>query len=120
MVREEGKWEYRKHQQLNFGESDFKQFLELRYQIFVAIAKDGNLETFVTSPLSRHLDEKLKHVHKAIGFVDRSKRKTHATTKYYSEKPESAYVQLRLFTKKSETEKSQQAVFDYYKLDELI
>ena len=67
--------------------------------------KIENLAFFVTSPLIGYLDEQLKHVQKAIAIVNRSKRKITATRmKYYSEKSESAYVQLCLFTRKTETE----------------
>lgn len=124
VFRKDVNGEFRKHQQINLGEGDFKQLLLLRNQIVVAavdFAKDEKLEPIVTAPLSRDLDEQLKHVQKAITIVDRSKRKIIATMKkYYVEKPESSYVQIRLFTRKTETEKFQQIVFVNYKLDEFL
>ena len=124
VFRKDVNGEFRKHQQINLGETDFKQLLLLRNQIVVAtvdFAKDEKLEPIVTAPLSKDLDEQLKHVQKAITIVDRSKRKIIATMKkYYVEKPESAYVQIRLFTRKTETEKFQQIVFVNYKLDEFL
>ena len=76
--------EFRKHQQITLGESDFKQLLLLRNQIVFAtadFAKDEKLQPVVTAPLSKDLDEQLKHVQKAITIVDRCKRKIIATMK---------------------------------------
>ena len=75
----------------------------------------------VTSPLSKDLDEQLKHVQKAITIVDRPKRKIFATMKKYCmHKPETTYVQLRLFTRNSEHDKFQQLVFVNYKYGEFL
>ena len=94
MFRKDDRWEFYKHQQTNLGESDSKQ-LKLRNQTVFAAAdfpKDENLQTIVTSPLSRDSDEQLKHVQKAITIVDISKKNINATMKYYSGKPEDAQV----------------------------
>ena len=75
----------------------------------------------MTSALTRELNEQLQHVQTAITIFDRSNMKIIATIeKYYSEKPESAYVLVRLFTRKSEIEKFQQVVFVNCKLDEFM
>ena len=84
VFREDINGEFRKHQQIKLGKSDFKQLLLLRNQIVVAtadFAKDEKLQPIVTAPLSNDLDEQLKHVQKAITIVDRSKRKIIATMK---------------------------------------
>ena len=82
---------------------------------------DETLKEVVTSPLSKDSDEQLKHVQKAITIVDRPKRKILATMKKYCmDKPESTYVQLRLFTRNSEQDKFQQLVFVNYKNDEFL
>ena len=94
MFRKDDRWEFYKHQQTNLGESDSKQ-LQLRNQTVVAAAdfpKDENLQTIVTSPLSRDSDEQLKHVQKAITIADIYKKNINATMKYYSGKPENAHV----------------------------
>ena len=105
------------------GVFDFKQVLCLRNPIVLAVREfstDETLEEVVTSPLSKDLDEQLKHVQKAIIIVDRPKRKIIATMKKYCmDKPESTYVQLHLFTRNSEHDKFQQLVVNY-KYDEFL
>ena len=79
VFRKDVNGEFRKHQQINLGEGDFKQLLLLRNQNVVAVvdfAKNEKLEPIVTAPLSRDLDEQLKHVQKAITIVDRIKGKS--------------------------------------------
>ena len=82
----------RKHQQKICGESIFTQLLQLRIPNLLAAAdllKREDLETIVTSSLSRDIDEKLKHFQKSATNMDRSEGKINATMKkYYSEKPE--------------------------------
>ena len=106
------------------GLFDFKQLLCLRNPIVLAVREfstDETLKGVVTSPLSKDLDEQLKHVQKALTVVDRPKRKIIATMmKYCMDKPESTYVQLRLFARNSEHDKLQQLVFVNYKYDEFL
>ena len=106
------------------GVFDFKQLLCLQNLIVLAVREfstDETLKEVVTSPLSKDLDEQLKHVQKAITIVDRPKRKIIATmVKYSMDKPESTYVQLRLFTRNSEHDKFQQLVLVNYKYVEFL
>ena len=82
---------------------------------------DETLKKVITSPPSKDLDEQLKHVQKAITIVDRPRRKIIATMKKYClDKPESTYVQLRLFTRNSEHDKFQRLVFVNYEYDEFL
>ena len=124
VFRKDDKGDFRRHQQIKLGVSDFKQLLCLRNPIVLAVREfstDETLKEVVTSPLSKDLDEQLKHVQKAITIVDRPKRKIIATMKKYCmDKPESLYVQLRLFTRNSEHDKFQQLVFVNYKYDEFL
>ena len=105
MFRRDDKAELRKHQQINLGESDFKQLLQLCNAIVVAnvkFSREENLRLIVTSPLSQDLKEQMKHVQKAITIVDRPKAKIIATMKrYYLDKPDNSYVQVRHFMRKN-------------------
>ena len=124
VFRKDDKGDFRRHQQLTLGVFDFKQLLCLRNPIAQAVREfsaDETLKEVVTSPLSKDLDEQLKHVQKAITIVDRPKRKIFATMKNYcTDKPESTYVPLRLFTRNSEHDKFQHLVFVNYKYDEFL
>ena len=76
--------DFRKHEKLNLGKSDFNQLQRLRNQIIVAAAdfeKDENLQPIVTSLLTKDIDEQLKHIQNAITIVDTTKRKISATMK---------------------------------------
>ena len=82
---------------------------------------DETLKEVVTSPLSKDLDEQLKHVQKFITILDRPKGKVIATVKKnYRDKPGSTYVQFRFFTRISEYDKFQQLVFVNYYYDEFL
>ena len=124
VFRKDDKGDFRRHQQIKLGVFDFKQLLCLRNPIVLAVREfstDETLKEVVTSPLSKDLDEQLKHVQKAITIVDRPKRKIIAIMKKYCmDKPESTYVQLRLFTRNSQHDKFQQLVFVNYKYDEFL
>ena len=112
--QKDDKGDFRRHQLIKLGVFDIKQFLCLRNPIAQAIREFSTDETpkeVVTPPLSKDLDEQLKHVQKAITIVDRPKWKIFATMKKYCiDKPESTYMQLRLFTRNSEHDKFQQVV----------
>ena len=67
------------------------------------------------------MEEHLKLVHKVIDVVDRLKRKICVTLlRYKVDNPDTSYVQVRLFGRKTEEEKFQQIVFVNYKLDEFV
>ena len=124
VFQKDDKGDFRRYQQIKLGVFDFKELLCLRNPIAQAVREfstDETLEEVVTSPLSKDLDEQLKDVQKAITIVDRPKRKIFVTLKKYCmDKPESTYVQLRLFTRNSEHDKFQQLVFVNYKYDEFL
>ena len=68
--------------------------------------------------LAKDMEEHLKLTHKVIEVVDRSHRKICvATLRNNMEKPQTSYVQVRLFGKRKDEEKFNQIVFVKYKLD---
>ena len=123
VLQNDDKRDFLRHQQIKLGVFDFKQLFCLRNPIVQAVrdfSTDETIKEVVTSPLSKDLDEQLKHIQKAITIVHGPKWKIFATMKKYcTDKPESTYVQLRLFTRNSEHDKFQQLVFVNYKYDEL-
>ena len=124
VFRKYEKGDFRRHQRIKLGVFDFKQLLFLRNPFVQAVREfstDETLKEVVTSPLSKDLDEQLKHIQKAITIVDRPRRKIFATMKKYCmDKPESTYMQLRLFLRNSEHDKFQQLVFVNYKSGEFL
>ena len=124
VFQKDDKGDIRRHQQIKFGVFVFKKLLYLRNPIAQAVREfstDETLKENVTSPLSKHLNKQLKLVQKAITVVNPHKRKTFATIKKYCmDKPESTYVQIRLFTRISEHDKFQQLLFVRYKYDEFL
>ena len=109
---------------LTMGEADFNQFLRLRNQLVVAIrdhSKEENLPPVHVKLLAKDMEEQLKLTHKVVEVVDRSHRKFCVTKlRYNVEKPETSYVQGRLFGRRMDEKKLNQIVFVNYKLDEYI
>ena len=73
VFRRDDEAEFCKHQQINEGESDFEHFLQLHNPKVVATGEISRKETLgliETSPLSKDLEEQLRHVQKAITIVD--------------------------------------------------
>ena len=71
--------------------------------------------------LAKDMEEQLKLAHKAVEFVHRPHRKIYVTMlRYNVEKPETSYVQVRLFGRRKDEEKFNQNVYVNYKLDEFI
>ena len=67
------------------------------------------------------MEEQLKLTHKVVEVVDRAHRKICVTLlRYNVEKPETSYVQVRLFGRRKDEEKFNQIVYVNYKLDEFI
>ena len=65
--------------------------------------------------------EQLKLTHKVVEVFDRPHRKICVTMlRYNVEKPETSYVQVRLFRRRKDKEKFNQIVYVNYKLDEFI
>ena len=71
--------------------------------------------------LAKDMKEQLKLTHKVVKVVDRPHRKICVTMlRYNVEKPETSYVQVRLFGRRKDEEKFNQIVYVNYKLDEFI
>ena len=107
------------------GEADFKQFIRLRNQLVVAVrdfSKEENLPPVLVKILAKDKGEQLKLTHKLVEVVDRPHRKFCMTMlRYNVEKPETSYVQVRLFgRRRKDEEKFNQIVYVNYKLDEFI
>ena len=119
----DGNKQFRLAQNLTMGESDFNQFLCLRNQLVVAVrdvSKEENLPP-VQVKLAKDMEEQLKLTHKVVEFVDRPHRKICVTMlRYNVEKPETSYVQVRLFGRKKDEENFNQIVYVNSKLDEFI
>ena len=124
VFRKGDKKEFRLVQNLTMGEADFKQFKRLRNQLVKAaenFAKEENLTPVLIPTTSKVMDEQLKLAPKVVDVVDRANRKICVTLlRYNVDKPESSYVQVRLFARKKEDEKFQQVVFVNCKFEEFI
>ena len=69
----------------------------------------------------KYMEEQLKLTHKVVEVVDRPHRRICVTMlRYNVEKPETSYVQVRLFRRRKDEEKFNQVVYANYKLDEFI
>ena len=121
--RDENK-KFRLAQNLTMGEPDFNQFVRLRNQLVVAVrdfSKEENLVPVQVKLLAKDMEEQLKLTHKVVEVVDRPYRKICVTMlRYNVEKPETSYVQVRLFGRRKDEEKFNQIVYVNYKLDEII
>ena len=121
--RDENK-QFRLAQNLTMGEADFNQFIRLRHQLVVAVrdlSKEENLPPVQVKLLAKDMEEQLKLTNKVVEVVDRPHRKICVTMlRYNVEKPETSYVQVRLFGRRKDEEKFNQIVYVNYKLDEFI
>ena len=71
--------------------------------------------------LAKDMEEQLKLTHKVVEVVDRPHRKICVTMMRYNvEKPETSYVQMRLFGRTKDEEKFNQIFYVNYELDEFI
>ena len=106
------------------GEVDFNQFIRLRNQLVVAvrdISKEENLPPVQVKLLAKDMEEQLKLTHTVVEVVHRTHRKICVTMlRYNVEKPETSYVQVRLFGRRKDEEKFNQFFYVNYKLDEFI
>ena len=67
------------------------------------------------------MEQQLKLTHRIIEVVDRPHRKICVTLlRYNVEKPETSYVQVRLFGRRKNEEKMNQFVYVNYKLEEFV
>ena len=73
------------------------------------------------STLCKDMEEQLKLVNKVIDVVDCPNRKICVTLlRYKVDNPDTSYVQVRLFGRKTEEEKFQQIVYVNYRVDEFL
>ena len=71
--------------------------------------------------LAKDMEEQLKLTNNVVEAFDRPHRKICVTMlRYNVEKPETSYVQVRLFGRRKEEEKFNEMVYVHYKLDEFI
>ena len=121
--RDENK-QFRLAQNLTLGEADFNQFIRLRNQLVVAVrdfSKEENLTPVQVKLLAKDMEVQLKLTHRIVEVVDRPHRKICVTMlRYNVEKPETKYVQVRLFGRRKDEEKFNQIDYVNYKLDEFI
>ena len=121
--RDENK-QFRLAQNLTMGEADFNQFIRLRNQLGIAVrdfSKEENLPPVQVKLLAKDMEEEIKLTHKVVEVVDRPHRRICVTMlRYYVEKPETSYVQVRLFGRRKDEEKFNQVVYVNYKLDEFV
>ena len=124
MFKEDENKEIRLTQNLTLGETDFNQFIRLRNQLVVAVkdfGKEEILPLLQVKLLAKDKEEQLKLTRKALEFVVRPHRKICVTIlRYNVEKPETSYVQVRLFGGKKQEEKFSQIVYVNHKLDDFI
>ena len=106
------------------GEADFNQFSRLRNQLVVTVrdfSNEENLPPVQVKLLAKDMGEQLKLTHKLVEVVDQPHRKICMTMlRYNVEKPETPYVQVRLFGRRKDEEKLNQILSVNYKLDEFI
>ena len=121
--REENK-QFRLAQNLTMGEADFNHFIRLKNQLVVAVrdfSKEENLPPVQVKLLAKDMEEQLKLAQRVVEVVDRPHRKFCVTMLHSNvEKPETSYVQVRLFGRRKDEEKFNQIVYVNYKLDEFI
>ena len=124
MFKEDENKEIRLTQNLTLGETDFNQFIRLRNQLVVAVkdfGKEEILPLLQVKLLAKEKEEQLKLTRKVLEFVVRPHRKICVTIlRYNVEKPETSYVQVRLFGGKKQEEKFSQFVYVNHKLDDFI
>ena len=121
--REKNK-QFRLAQNLTMAEADFNHFTRLRNQLVVTVRdfiKDENLPPVQEKLLGKDMEEQLKLTHRVVEVADRPHRKICVTKlRYNVGKPETSYVQVRLFGRRKDEEKFNQIVYVNYKLDEFI
>ena len=118
--RDENK-QFRLGHNLTMGEAVFNQFISLRNQLVVAVrdfSKEENLPPVQVKLLAKDREEQLKLTQKFVEVVDRPHRKICVTMlRYNVEKPETSYVQVRLFGRRKDEEKFNQLVYVNNKRD---
>ena len=95
-------------QNLEMGEADFNEFMQLSNQLISAVeyfAVEKNLSPVVMRLMSKAMGEKLNLAHKVVGVVDRANTINCMTSLRYSvDKTDSSYAQVRLLARKRRRE----------------
>ena len=124
MFKKDKNKNFRLAQNLTVGEADFNQFIRLTNQLVVAVrgfSKDENLPPSQVKLLAKDIEEQPKLRHKVVEVVVRPHRKICVTMlRYNMEKPETSYVQVRLFGRRKDEETFNQIVYVNYKPDIFI
>ena len=124
IFKKDDKKYFRLVQSFTMGEADLNHIMRLRNQRVNAtktFAREENFTTVLIPTMSKDLDEQLKLAHKVVDVVDRANRKICVTLlRYNVDKPVSSYAQVRLFARKNEDKKFQQAVYVNHKLEGFI
>ena len=106
--RDENK-QFRLAQNMTMGEADLNQFIRLRNQLVVVVrdfSREEILPPVHVKLLAKDMEEQLKLTHKFVEIVDRPHRKICVTMlRYNVEKPETSYVQVRLFGRRMDEKK---------------
>ena len=116
--------QFRLIQNLTMGEPDFNQFIPPMIRLVVVVrdfSKEENLPPARVKLLAKDMEELLKLTHKVVEVVDRSHRKICVTMFCYNvQKPETSYVQVRLFGRRKDEGNFNQTVSVNCKLDKFI
>ena len=106
------------------GEPDFIQFIRLKNKLVVSVrdfSKQGNLAPVQVKLLAKDMEEQLKLTHKVVEVVDRPHRQICVTMlRYNVEKPETSFVQVRLFGRRKDEENFNQIVYVNYEFDDFF
>ena len=116
--------QFRLAQNLTMVKADFNQFVRLRNQLVVEVrdfSKEENIPPLKVKLLAKDVEEQLKLTHKVVEVDDRSQRKICLIMlRYILEKPETSFIQVRLFGRRRDEEKFKQILYVNHKLDEFI
>ena len=121
MLKKDENKQFRLPQDVTMGEADFIRFIRRGNQLVVArrnLSREENLPHVQVILLAKDMEEQIKLTHKVVEVVDRSHRKICVTmVRYNVEKPETSYVQMRLFQRRKDEKKFNQFVYVNYTLD---
>ena len=92
------------------GETDFKQFMQLRCQLNIAaemFGREENLSSVLIPTMFKDVDEQFKLDHKVVEVIVQANKKPCVTLlRYKMDQPESSFAQVPRFARKEEDENS--------------
>ena len=107
--------QFRLAQNLTMWEAGFNQFVRLRSMLVVAFrdfSKEENLPPLQVKLIAKDMEEQPKLTHKIVEVFKRPHTKICVTMlRYNVEKPETSYVEVRLFGRRKEEEKFNRMVY---------